>query len=141
MYHLADSIAKLSPGRENWYIGREGIPVDDSSVYSVKKNLLGIKIEILESTHFPQHYGGNRKVMTLAILVRLLPREGAVATNDWCLRVYIYRFSFESKRIFNFIKYARFSSLSCPNCPWVFSVYLKTVLHVVESSLATFLCM
>ena len=31
MYHLADSIAKLSQGRENWYIGREGIPVDDSS--------------------------------------------------------------------------------------------------------------
>ena len=31
MDHLADSIAKLSHGRENWYIGREGIPVDDSS--------------------------------------------------------------------------------------------------------------
>ena len=31
MDHLADSIAKLSQGRENWYIGREGIPVDDSS--------------------------------------------------------------------------------------------------------------
>ena len=31
MYHLADSIAKLSRGRENWYIGREGVPVDDSS--------------------------------------------------------------------------------------------------------------
>ena len=30
MDHLADSIAKLSQGRENWYIGREGIPVDDS---------------------------------------------------------------------------------------------------------------
>ena len=28
MDHLADSIAKLSQGRENWYIG---IPVDDSS--------------------------------------------------------------------------------------------------------------
>ena len=27
MDHLADSIAKLS---QNWYIGREGIPVDDS---------------------------------------------------------------------------------------------------------------
>ena len=31
MDHLADSIAKLSQGRDNWYIGREGIPVDDSS--------------------------------------------------------------------------------------------------------------
>ena len=31
MHHLADSIAKLSQGRENWCIGREGIPVDDSS--------------------------------------------------------------------------------------------------------------
>ena len=31
MDHLADSIAKLSQGRENWYIGREGIPVYDSS--------------------------------------------------------------------------------------------------------------
>ena len=31
MDHLADSIAKLSQGRENWYIGRKGIPVDDSS--------------------------------------------------------------------------------------------------------------
>ena len=31
MDHLADSIAKLSQGRENWYIGRECIPVDDSS--------------------------------------------------------------------------------------------------------------
>ena len=30
MDHLADSIAKLSQGRENWYVGREGIPVDDS---------------------------------------------------------------------------------------------------------------
>ena len=30
MDHLADSIAKLSQGRKNWYIGREGIPVDDS---------------------------------------------------------------------------------------------------------------
>ena len=29
--HLESSIAKLSQGRENWYIGREGIPVDDSS--------------------------------------------------------------------------------------------------------------
>ena len=29
MDHLADSIAKLSQGRENWYISREGIPVDD----------------------------------------------------------------------------------------------------------------
>ena len=28
---LADSIAKLSQGRENWYVGREGVPVDDSS--------------------------------------------------------------------------------------------------------------
>ena len=31
MDHLADSIAKLSHSRENWYIGRECIPVDDSS--------------------------------------------------------------------------------------------------------------
>ena len=31
MDHLADSIAKLSQGRENWYIRREGIPVDESS--------------------------------------------------------------------------------------------------------------
>ena len=31
MNHLAGSIAKLSQGRENWYIGREGIPVDGSS--------------------------------------------------------------------------------------------------------------
>ena len=31
MDHLADSIAKLSQGRENGYIGREDIPVDDSS--------------------------------------------------------------------------------------------------------------
>ena len=31
MDHMADSIAKLSQGRENRYIGREGIPVDDSS--------------------------------------------------------------------------------------------------------------
>ena len=30
MDHLADSIAKLSQGRKNWYIGREDIPVDDS---------------------------------------------------------------------------------------------------------------
>ena len=29
MDHLADSIAKLSQGRKNWYIGREGIRVDD----------------------------------------------------------------------------------------------------------------
>ena len=27
---LADIIAKLSQGRKNWYIGREGVPVDDS---------------------------------------------------------------------------------------------------------------
>ena len=26
---LADSIAKLSQGRKNWYISREGIPVED----------------------------------------------------------------------------------------------------------------
>ena len=31
MDHLADSIAKLSQGRETGYIDREGIPVDDSS--------------------------------------------------------------------------------------------------------------
>ena len=31
MDHLADSTAKLSQGRENWYIGMEGVPVDDSS--------------------------------------------------------------------------------------------------------------
>ena len=29
MDHLTDSIAKLSQGKENWYIGREGVPVDD----------------------------------------------------------------------------------------------------------------
>ena len=29
--YLADSIAKLSQGRENWYIGRVCVPVDDSS--------------------------------------------------------------------------------------------------------------
>ena len=29
MDHLADSIAKLSQGRKNRYIGREGVPVDD----------------------------------------------------------------------------------------------------------------
>ena len=28
MDHLADSIAKLSQGRKNWYTGREGIRVD-----------------------------------------------------------------------------------------------------------------
>ena len=28
MDHLADSIAKLNQGRKNWYIGREGIPVE-----------------------------------------------------------------------------------------------------------------
>ena len=27
MGHLADSTAKLSLGRKNWYIGREGVPV------------------------------------------------------------------------------------------------------------------
>ena len=27
---LADSIDKLSQGRKSWYIGREGVPVDDS---------------------------------------------------------------------------------------------------------------
>ena len=37
MDHLADSIAKLSQGRENWYTGREGIPVHDSSAYIVTK--------------------------------------------------------------------------------------------------------
>ena len=31
MDHLADSIAKLRQGRENWYIGSDGIPDDDSS--------------------------------------------------------------------------------------------------------------
>ena len=31
MDHLADSTAKLSQGRENCYIGREGVPVNDSS--------------------------------------------------------------------------------------------------------------
>ena len=30
MEHLVDSIAKLSHGRKNWYIGSEGVPVDDS---------------------------------------------------------------------------------------------------------------
>ena len=32
MDHLADSIAKLSQGRKNWYIDREGAPVDGSPV-------------------------------------------------------------------------------------------------------------
>ena len=31
MDNLADGIDKLSQGRENWYIGREVIPMDDSS--------------------------------------------------------------------------------------------------------------
>ena len=31
MGHLADSIAKLSQCRKNWYIGRECVPVDDST--------------------------------------------------------------------------------------------------------------
>ena len=31
MDHLADSIAILSQGRKNWYIGREGVPVNDIS--------------------------------------------------------------------------------------------------------------
>ena len=31
MDHLADSIAILSQGMVNWYLGREGVPVDDSS--------------------------------------------------------------------------------------------------------------
>ena len=30
MDHLADNTAKLRQGRENWYIGREGDPVDDT---------------------------------------------------------------------------------------------------------------
>ena len=30
MDHLVDIIAKLSLGRKNWYIGREGVPVEDS---------------------------------------------------------------------------------------------------------------
>ena len=30
MDHLAESIAKLSQGRKNRYIGREFVPVDDS---------------------------------------------------------------------------------------------------------------
>ena len=30
MDHLADSIAKLSKGRKNWYIGRESVPLDGS---------------------------------------------------------------------------------------------------------------
>ena len=29
MGHLADSIAKLSQDRKNWYIGRECVPVDN----------------------------------------------------------------------------------------------------------------
>ena len=31
MDHLADCTAKLSQGRENWYVGREGVPGDDCS--------------------------------------------------------------------------------------------------------------
>ena len=30
MDHLADSISKLSQSRTNWYIGKEGVQVDDS---------------------------------------------------------------------------------------------------------------
>ena len=30
MDHLSDSISKQSQGRENWYIGMEGFPVNDS---------------------------------------------------------------------------------------------------------------
>ena len=30
MDHLAVSIAKLSQCRKTWYIGRDGVPVDDS---------------------------------------------------------------------------------------------------------------
>ena len=30
MDQLTDSIAKLSEGRKNWYIGRKSVPVDDS---------------------------------------------------------------------------------------------------------------
>ena len=30
MHHLAYSFAKLGQGRKIWYIGREGVPVDDS---------------------------------------------------------------------------------------------------------------
>ena len=30
MDHLVDSIAKLSQVRKNWYIGRGGVPVDNS---------------------------------------------------------------------------------------------------------------
>ena len=34
MDHLADSIAKLSQGRENWYIGRERyIQIPESTIY------------------------------------------------------------------------------------------------------------
>ena len=39
MDHLADSIAKLSLGRKNWYIGREGVPVDDSPVDCPLENM------------------------------------------------------------------------------------------------------
>ena len=35
MDHLADSIAKLSQVRKNWYIGKEGVSVDDSPVENV----------------------------------------------------------------------------------------------------------
>ena len=30
MDHLTDSIAKLSQGMKNWYIGSDGFPLDDS---------------------------------------------------------------------------------------------------------------
>ena len=40
MGHLADSIAKLSQGRENWDICREGVPVDDSSRGKCEPGLL-----------------------------------------------------------------------------------------------------
>ena len=30
MAHLADSTAKLCQGGKGWYVGREGVPIDDS---------------------------------------------------------------------------------------------------------------
>ena len=56
MDHLPDSIAKLSQGRENWYIGREGVPVDDSSggkyepviVFECKDLSIGQRVNVSE---------------------------------------------------------------------------------------------
>ena len=47
MDHLADSIAKLSQGRKNWYIGMEGVPVDDSPGEKCEPALKGTHLQNL----------------------------------------------------------------------------------------------